>query len=45
MARVLVVEDEPNMRKLISLHLRSDGHALISVGLVQGTQRAGEAGI
>ncbi len=35
MARVLVVEDEPNMRKLISFHLRADGHALVAVGLVQ----------
>lgn len=35
MARVLVVEDEPNMRKLISLHLRADGHALVTVGMVR----------
>lgn len=34
MARVLVVEDEPNMRKLISLNLRQEGHALVSVSLV-----------
>ncbi len=27
MARVLIVEDEPNMRKLLDLHLRSEGHA------------------
>ncbi len=35
MARVLIVEDEPNMRKLISLHLRADGHSLVSVGLLR----------
>ena len=35
MARVLIVEDEPNMRKLISLHLRADGHSLVAVGMVR----------
>ena len=35
MARVLVIEDEPNMRKLISLHLRAEGHALVAVGMVR----------
>ena len=35
MVRVLVVEDEPNMRKLISLHLRADGHSLVPVGTVR----------
>ena len=34
MARVLIVEDEPNMRKLISLNLRADGHTLVSVSMV-----------
>ena len=34
MARVLIVEDEPNMRKLISLNLRADGHSLVAVSLV-----------
>ncbi|MGI4979794.1 MAG: response regulator [Janthinobacterium lividum] len=32
MARVLVVEDEPNMRKLIAVHLRADDHSLVAVG-------------
>lgn len=31
MARVLIVEDEPNMRKLIMMHLRTEGHSLVSV--------------
>ncbi len=35
MARVLIVEDEPNMRKLISVHLRADGHSLAAVGTVR----------
>lgn len=35
MAKVLVVEDEPNMRKLISVHLRSEGHTLEMVGSVR----------
>ena len=35
MARVLVVEDEPNMRKLISLQLRAEGHSLVAVGMVR----------
>ena len=34
MARVLIVEDEPNMRKLISLNLRADGHSLVAVSMV-----------
>ena len=35
MARVLIVEDEPNMRKLISLNLRAEGHSLVAVGMVR----------
>ncbi len=35
MARVLVVEDESNMRKLIALHLRANGHSLVLVGMVR----------
>ena len=35
MVRVLVIEDEPNMRKLISLHLRADAHSLVTVGSVR----------
>lgn len=34
MARILIVEDEPNMRKLISVHLRAEGHSLVVVGTV-----------
>ena len=43
MARVLIVEDEPNMRKLISVHLRADGHSLVSVGMVREGLAALEA--
>lgn len=32
MARVLIVEDEPNMRKMIAVHLRQDGHSLVEAG-------------
>ena len=34
MARVLIVDDEPNMRKLISLHLRADHHSLVVANLL-----------
>lgn len=35
MARILVIEDEPNMRKLISVHLRAEEHSLVLVGTVR----------
>ena len=31
MARLLIVEDEVNMRKLIGMHLRAEGHVLVAV--------------
>jgi DNA-binding NtrC family response regulator len=34
-ARVLIVEDEANMRKLIALHLRADQHSPVAVGSVR----------
>jgi CheY-like chemotaxis protein len=30
LARVLVVDDEPNIRKVVGLYLRRDGHAVFS---------------
>src|ERR1700758_4356049 len=35
MARILVVEDEPNMRKLLVMNLRADGHSLLEAGSVR----------
>lgn len=35
MARLLIVEDEPHMRQLMGMHLRADGHALVSVPTVK----------
>ncbi len=35
MARILVIEDEPNMRKLISVHLRAEEHSLVAVGTIR----------
>ena len=35
MARVLIVEDEPNMRKALVVHLRQDGHSLVEAGSVR----------
>lgn len=32
MAKVLVVDDEPNIREVVSLYLRRDGHAVVSAG-------------
>ena len=43
MARVLVIEDEPNMRKMIAMHLRQDGHALAEAGSVREGLAALEA--
>jgi two-component system, NtrC family, response regulator HydG len=34
MARILVVEDEPNMRKLLLMHLRGEGYSLVDTGSV-----------
>ena len=31
MARILIVEDEPNMQKLIGMHLKADRHSLVPV--------------
>lgn len=30
MARVLIVDDEPNIREVVGLYLRRDGHAVFS---------------
>ena len=35
MARILVIEDEPNMRKLISFHLRAEEHLIVMVGTIR----------
>ena len=35
MARILIVEDEPNMRKLLSMHLRTDGHVPIESATIR----------
>jgi DNA-binding NtrC family response regulator len=35
MARVLIVEDESNMRKVLSAHLRQDGHVLVEAATVK----------
>src|SRR3984893_1704863 len=35
MARVLIVEDESNMRKVLSANLRQDGHALVEAATVK----------
>jgi two-component system response regulator HydG len=39
-ARILVVEDEPNMRKLLMMNLRADGHALVEAGTLQDAMTA-----
>ena len=43
MARVLIVDDEPNMRKLIAVHLRADNHSLTAVCLLHEAIAALEA--
>ncbi len=35
MAHLLIVEDEPHMRQLMGMHLRADGHTLVSVATVK----------
>lgn len=35
MARVLIVDDEPNMRKTLVAHLRQEGHSLAEAGSVR----------
>ena len=35
MARVLIVEDESNMRKVLSAHLRQNGHVLVEAATVK----------
>ena len=35
MARILVVEDEPNMRRLLLMHLRGEGYSLVETGSVR----------
>jgi DNA-binding NtrC family response regulator len=35
LARLLIVEDEPHMRQLMGMHLRADGHMLVSVATVK----------
>ncbi len=44
MARILVVEDEPNMRKLLLVHLRADEHAVVEVSTVQEARSALQSG-
>jgi DNA-binding NtrC family response regulator len=43
MARLLIVEDEPNMLKLIEMHLRADGHAMVLAASVEEGLAAIEA--
>ena len=45
MARVLIVEDEPNMRKVLSANLRQDGHVLVEAATVKEGLRAVNGGI
>jgi two-component system response regulator HydG len=42
-ARILVVEDEPNMRKLLVMNLRADDHALVEAGTLQDAKTALES--
>ena len=40
MARVLIVDDEPNMRKVLSANLRQDKYVLVEAATVQEAMRA-----
>lgn len=35
MARILVIEDEQNMRKLLLMNLRGEGYSLVETGSVR----------
>jgi two-component system response regulator HydG len=35
MARILIVEDEPNMRKILAMNLRADGHIPLELGTLR----------
>ena len=35
MAKILIVEDEPNMRKLLAMNLRGDGHIPVEVATIK----------
>lgn len=40
MARILIVEDEPNMRKVLQANLRQDGHSLVEAANVKDALQA-----
>src|ERR1700760_231340 len=44
MARILIVEDEPNMRKLLSMHLRTEGHVAVEVANIKKGLESIESG-
>ena len=43
MARILIVEDEPNMRKILSMNLRADGHTPLELSTRREALEAIEA--
>lgn len=43
MARILIVEDEPNMRKILAMNLRSDGHSMAEVATLREGLKAIES--